>query len=144
MLMSAEENKALVRRFFGELNAGNLDGLDTLLAVEFRLHFDSFPVLDRAGAQEVYAAFLAAFPGIQHEICDLIAEGDRVASRVTVGGTHRGEYQGIPPTGRTISFGAINIHRCAAGMVTEQWVSSDSLSMLQQLGGVPGPDQQSA
>lgn len=139
--MSTAENKAIIRRFFDELNAGQLDMRETdLLDAGYQLHFDSLPTLDRTGAAQVFGMFLSAFPGIQHTIEDQVAEGDKVASRIVVRGTHGAEFQGIPPTGKEIAITAMNIHRVSNGKIVEHWINSDSFGMLQQLGVIPAPE----
>jgi steroid delta-isomerase-like uncharacterized protein len=138
--MSTAENKALVRRFYDIVESHNLDTLtDEVLAEDYRLHFDSAPEMDQGAAAGFFGAFLAAFPEINHTIEDQVAEGDRVASRIVVRGTHKGELMGIPPTGKDIEISAINIHRIVDGRVAEQWVVSDGLGMMQQLGVIPTP-----
>jgi predicted ester cyclase len=137
-----EENKAVCRRFFAALDANDLGALEReVLAPGYRLRFDGMPELDRAGAVGVFDAFLAAFPGLRHDVEDQIAEGDRVGNRIVVRGTQRAEFMGIPPTGREVRIEAINVHRIAGGKVVEQWINSDALGMLQQLGVAPHPGQ---
>jgi len=139
-IMSTEENKAVVRRFYDFANAFDLTALNgELLAPEYRLSFDSAPVMDRDQAMGFFQAFFAAFPDITHEIQDQLAEGDRVATRIVVRGTHGGDFMGIPPTGRAVEIKAINIHRVADGRIVEQWVVSDGVGLLQQLGMMPPP-----
>lgn len=137
--MSAEENKAIIRRCFASLDAGDVEAFSRLFAPDFSLHFDGMPVLDGAGAIGLIQQYLTAFPGIHHEILDQLAEGDRVATRIHARGTQRGELMGIPPTGRKISISSTYIHRVVDGRISEQWVNADSLGMLQQLGIVPSP-----
>jgi steroid delta-isomerase-like uncharacterized protein len=137
--MPADANKALVRRYFDLLNAGDLETVSTLLSPDFRLHFDSVPTLDASGTIGFFGQFLAAFPGIRHKVLEQIAEDDRIATRISVNGTHRGEFMGMPPTGRDIAIGAINIHRVSEGRIVEQWVNSDTLGLMQQLGAIPAP-----
>ena len=83
--------------------------------------------------------FFAAFPDIQHTLEDQLADGDRVAVRLTVAGTQTGEFQGLPASGKHVRIGSINIFRCEGGKIAEQWVETDSLGMLQQLGAMPSP-----
>ena len=140
--MSLEEHKSVVRRFFDELNANRLDALAAeLLDPTYLLHFDGNPPMDRVGAVRFFGTFLAAFPGIHHAIEDQIAEGNRVATRIVVRGTQQAELMGIPPTGKSVAFGATNIHRIVDGKIVEQWVISDALGMLQQLGAGTAPGQ---
>ena len=136
-----EANKATVGRWFDGLNAGmNLDELTgELFAPGYALNFAGMPTLDRDGAIGVLTGFLNAFPGIHHAIEDQVAEGDSVATRITVRGTHMAELMGIPATGRSVEFGAINVHRFSGGKIAEQWVIADMLGMMQQLGVVPPP-----
>ena len=137
--MSEDESMAVVRRFFDLLNQAAFDQVAPLFAPDFQLHFDGMPPLDATGAMGFFRGFVGAFPGIQHEIIDQFAAGDRVATRIVVTGVQSGDFMGMPPSGRTISIGAINIHRLSGGQVIEQWVNSDALGMLQQLGAIPAP-----
>lgn len=138
--MTTEENKAVVRQYFAIVGEGDLTRLaDEVLASDYHLHFDSMPEMDVAGAIGFFTAFLTAFPGLRHEIEDQLAEGDCVATRVVVRGTHQGDFMGIPPTGREVAIKAINIQRVEDGRIAEQWVVSDSLGLLQQLGAIPAP-----
>jgi predicted ester cyclase len=70
-----------------------------------------------------------------------MAEGDKVATRKTLQGTHQGEFMGIPPTGQQVSMGLIDIVRIADGRVVEHWSMGDNLGMMQQLGVIPAPRQ---
>ena len=137
--MSDDENMIAVRRFFDILNNGDFDALESLIAPEFQLHFDSMPVFENRGAGEFFRGFVSAFPGVHHEILDQFAADGRVATRIVVTGVQNGDFMGMPPTGRKISIGAINIHRFSDGLIAEQWVNSDALGMLQQLGAFPAP-----
>jgi steroid delta-isomerase-like uncharacterized protein len=137
--MSTEENKAVIRRFFAALDEQQPDAVTDLLAPDYRLHFDSNPEMDRQAGIGFFAAFLAAFPDIRHEVQDQLAQGDRVATRIVVRGTHQQEMIGIPATGEEIAIGAINIMRFDDGKIAEHWVNSDSLGMLVQLGVMPPP-----
>jgi steroid delta-isomerase-like uncharacterized protein len=138
--MSTEENKAIARRHIAELwNQGKLDVADEFYAGEFVMHDPSNP--DRLpgpeGTKQMVAAFLAAFPDLHVTIEDLIAEGDKVVTRVSGTGTHRGEYLGIPPTGKKISFTGISIFRLVDGKYIEGWQNMDTFGTMQQLGAIP-------
>ena len=87
--------------------------------------------------------YRSAFPDIQFTIEDLIAEGDKIVTRYTARGTHRGDLQGIPPTGRQVTVTGIIISRFANGKFVEGWLDFDALGMLQQLGVIPAPGQAS-
>jgi steroid delta-isomerase-like uncharacterized protein len=138
--MSTEENIAVVQRYFDLVEANDLDRLvDEVLAPEYRLHFDSNPEMDRDQAAGALRASLTAFPGIRHDIQDEFGEGDRVVTRVVARGTHGGDFMGLPPTGREVEIRAIYIHRIADGRIVEQWLVSDGVGLLQQLGVMPAP-----
>ena len=127
--MSTAENKAVVRRFWEEVwNRGNLDLLDELMDTEYA-------AFERPWATEVRAAF----PDTHFAVDDLIAEGDKVVSRVTWSGTHRGEFSGVPPTGRRVTVPAIWIHRVVDGRITWEGRAgeADWLGFHHQLGLLP-------
>jgi predicted ester cyclase len=85
--------------------------------------------------------FRGAFPDFKVTIDDLIAEGDKVVIRATWNGTQKGEFMGIPPTGKRVSFGVIDIIRMAGGKAVEHWGQMDSMGMMQQLGVAPAPGE---
>jgi predicted ester cyclase len=98
-----------------------------------------FPI-EATGAQllkEVFARLLRAYPDLHITIEDLIEEGDKVVSRNTVTGTHQGEYMGLPPTGRSVTYNEILIVRFAGGRVAETWGVVDIFSQMKQLGVIP-------
>ncbi len=140
--MSTEQNKALARRYFEAIDRGDLAALDQILSPDFRYHLPGSPApLDRAGHRHFLTTFYAACPDLSHTVEDIVAEGDRVATRATDRGTQRGELMGIPPTGKQFTITGINIVRVAGGRIAEEWVVFDQLGMLQQLGVMPGPGQ---
>jgi steroid delta-isomerase-like uncharacterized protein len=136
--MSIEENKAIARRFFEEVwNSGNLAVADELLApnIIFHLPGKSEGVIgDRESYKQVVRRNRTAFPDLQEEIEDMIAEGDRVVARWLWQGTHQGEWHGNAPTGKKFTYGGITILRIADGKIVEDWFYSDLLGLQQQLG----------
>jgi steroid delta-isomerase-like uncharacterized protein len=138
--MSTEDNKAIVLRNYEELNKGNLGIVDELYATNYVGHTAGLPepVRGREALKPLLAAYFTAFPDLHETPEDLIAEGDKVAIRVTYRGTHKGDFQGLPPTGRQVQFTSIDIYRLAGGKIVEQWVEFDGPGMLQQLGVIPG------
>jgi predicted ester cyclase len=138
--MSIEDNKNLVRRFYREIDAGNVDALDELVAEDYLDHSPPpFPGIDapgREGLKQAFRLFWDATPGT-HEIEDQIAEGDKVVTRLTARGTHRGDLPGIPTTGNEMCMTATVIHRIANGRLAEKWSDKDVLAMLQQLNVIP-------
>ena len=136
--MTAEENKALDRRYVEKvLNNGNIDAIDEIMAPEYVGHVAGSPPSNREGDKQFIGKLHAAFPDIHFTLEDQIAEGDTVVHRLTARGTHQGEFNGIPPTGKQATVTAININRFAGGKVVEAWGVIDLLGLMQQLGVVP-------
>jgi predicted ester cyclase len=126
--MSAEENKALVRREQEELwnHTGYLDAAEELF------------VPDQAEAAKQEAAdFRRGFPDVISTIEDLIAEGDKVVARWRSQATHQGDYLGIAPTGKEVEFTGISFYRIEAGRIAESWNEEDELGLVRQIGTVP-------
>lgn len=140
--MSIEENKAVYRRFITKVaNQGNLSVADELLAPEVIEHEALPPGVPggREGIKQLFTLIRTAFPDLHISIDDQIGEGDKVVARVTLNGTHRGEFFGVPATGRRVAYEAIDISRIAGGRLVEHWGIPDYLSLLQQLGASPAP-----
>jgi steroid delta-isomerase-like uncharacterized protein len=140
--MSTEENKAITRRWFAELNKGNLAAADEIYAAHYILHDPNNPPdlpPGPEGVKQFLAPFLTAFPDTQGTIEDLVAEGDKVAVRYTIRGTHQGEFQGIAPTGKQVTMTGTGIIRFAGGQMVEEWQNDDVLGLLQQIGAIPAP-----
>jgi len=137
--MSAEENKAIVRRVFEELfNQGKLDVAGEIFAADYVFHAPlAAEVRGPEGFKQFVSMYRTAFPDLQYTIEDQIAEGDEVVTRWTATGTHRGELMGIAPTGKQGRVTGISIGRVARGKIVEDWANWDALGMLQQLGVVP-------
>lgn len=141
--MSAEENKVLVRRWIEELDKGNMTIIDHLISTDCVVHYPGgIDVLGPEGFKESSTPFRTAFPDLKHVIEDMIAEGDKVVSRYKIPGTHKGEFMGIAPTGRKVTFTATVIYRIANGKFVETWGEFDALGLLQQLGAVPPSGQE--
>ena len=87
------------------------------------------------------ATFVEAFPDLRLTVEDILSEGDTVAARVAFRGTHRGEFQGIPPTDKEVAFSSIEIDRMVDGKVEEHWFEMDLLGLMGQLGAIPEPEQ---
>ena len=137
--MSAEDNKALIRRFVDEVQSGgNIDLVDEICSPEFVNHSapPGIPA-DREGIKIITAMFRRAFPDSYFTVEDMVAEGDKVATRKTFHGTHGGEFMGIPPSGRSVSMGLIDIVRISDGRVVEHWSMGDTLGMMQQQVVIP-------
>lgn len=140
----SEENKALVRREIEEVfNRGNLDAAEELYAPDYVGHDPTEPedIRGLEGARQYAAVFRSAFPDLQATVEDQVAEGDRVATRITVRGTHQGELEGIAPTGNRVEIVGIFISRIEGGKIVEDWTNYDALGLMQQLGVIPEPEQ---
>jgi steroid delta-isomerase-like uncharacterized protein len=128
-------NKEVVRRTHDLVwSKGNLSAIDELYAADFVCHFLVGPEWrGREGVREVVTNHRRSFPDWNEEIEDIIAEGDRVVTRFRSSGTHRGEFQGIPPTGRRVTISEVAIVRVVNGQIVEQWGFPDIAGLLQQL-----------
>jgi len=124
--VSAEENKAMVRRLIEALNAGNMDVMDELFTPELATQ-----------AKQGFTAFRSAFPDWREEIVDVVAEEDRVVGRFKCSGTHRGEMMGIAPTGRRMEVDEVYFLRVQDGKFVEFWGLEDNLTRMRHLGLLP-------
>ena len=139
--MSAEENKAVVRRWIAEvINKQNVALIDELFAPDYVNHMapPGFPT-GAPGEKQFTQMFFGAFPDSHMELLDVVAEGDRIVGRYVYSATHKGEFMGIPPTGKHFSVSGINIIRLAGGKIAENWPSLDMLGIMQQIGVIPAP-----
>ncbi len=139
--MSTEENKALVRRCWEEcFNKRNLAIIDELVATEYVWHGPSLEVSSSEGIKQLCTMFLTAFPDFQMTFEDQVGEGNKIASRWTMRGTHQGDLFGVPPTGKQATVTGIVISRIAGHRIAEEWENFDQLGMMQQLGVIPKPE----
>ena len=134
--MSIEENKALIRHIYELCNRKDLDSYFKLLDPGYIAHF-SMGDFSLEQAKQFETMYFAAFPDVSATIEDMVAEGDKVAIRVTWRGTHKGEFMGIAPTGNKIKMTNTLIFRIAVGKLAENWATIDELRMMQQLGAIP-------
>ena len=141
--MSAEENKALFRRTYEELlNGGDLSVAEELVAPDFINH-EAPPGRDRGpeSMRGLATMLRSAFPDLHFEIEELIAEGDMVAGRLTMSGTHEGTLMGTPPTGRSVRQDHMHFVRFKGDKAIEHWGVRDDLGMMKQLGLMPVPER---
>lgn len=140
--MSAKENKAIVRQFWGVWEEGNIGLVDELLAPDYTNHTPATPDQPTGpeGVKGVVAMFRSAMPDLKVIVEDMIAEGEKVAVRYTLEGTHEGELFGVPPTGQRLSIKSISVERVLDGKIIEHWRVTESLDMMQQLGVIPMPE----
>ena len=140
--MSAEENKATVRKYREAHNKNNLGALDAIVAKDLISH-SALPGLPPGleGGKMAHQAFLAAFPDTQTTTQDLIAEGDKAVERYSAHGTNTGAFMGMPATGKKYSIESIVIYRFANGKIVEMWGLNDTQGLMTQLGMMPAPGQ---
>jgi steroid delta-isomerase-like uncharacterized protein len=132
--MSAETNKAIVRRYYEEvLNQHNLTIINELFAPNFKSYTQNGAV-DLQNYVEAVGRSHQAFPDLQVTIEAQIAEGELVATRWRVKGTHQGVFAGIQPTGKEVTITAMHFHRLVDGKITDHWEQFDFAGTLQQLG----------
>ena len=132
----SEQNKAVAQRFYEEVVAQRkLELIDELIDENFVEH-EEFPGLPpgREGVREFFGMILSAFPNMEFEVGDMIAEGDLVATRMTMSGTQEGEFMGMPATGKSMRVQAMEFLRLANGKVVEHWGVTDQAGMMEQLG----------
>jgi len=133
----AAANKSLVRRFYKEVYVDwNMTLADEVLSPQFMSH--DWPEGGPTGPQafrDYYSAIRSAVPDARYEVDDLIAEGDRVVVRWRLLGTHKGNFRGIPPTGRAIVLRGIAIYRVEGGKLMQRWVVSDLHGLLEEIRG---------
>jgi predicted ester cyclase len=141
---SVERNKAVSRRWIEVFNARDDVGEADVRAQDYVAYapvsLEPAP-LDSDAWSRFLAGFVEGFPDLRLRVEDAVAEGDLVAQRVHFEGTHTGEFQGLPPTHRKVTFSGLELNRFVDGRVAEHWFQLDSLTLLQQLGlvVVPGP-----
>jgi steroid delta-isomerase-like uncharacterized protein len=135
-----KENISIVRKFF-EVgpSKGDLVAADALLHPEFSLHTPlPTPGPGIEAMNNVVITCRAAFHGLNVTIDDILAEGDKVIARFTARGTHKGEFMGLPPTGKAITMSGIEIFRIKDGKIAELWGEVNLMGLMQQLGIMPG------
>jgi steroid delta-isomerase-like uncharacterized protein len=135
-----QDNVALMREGTQRiLNENRLDLVDELFTDDFVDH-DGSITRDRAGFKEYFGHLRDAFPDYRMTIEQELSEGELVLQRVTFSGTHQGEFNGVPPTNRSVTIAGFDLFRLEDGKVAEHWAQFDSLGLLQQIGVVPPPD----
>jgi steroid delta-isomerase-like uncharacterized protein len=137
-----QENKHVVHQFFELLDRQNTESMRQLLvsSTNYSFHIGGMPSpVDWNEHKRLLTDVNNAFPDLHHEIIDMVAEGDKVAIRLSVTGTHKEEFQGIPATGKKLSLDEMGFITIIDGKITEGWISSDTRRLTQQLGALPSP-----
>ena len=137
-VMTIEDTKSLVRRYFTAYEAGNIDAVMEFVASDHMHHPPGGDEpMDFEARRSDDLVFLSAFSDIRTRIEDVIAEGDKVASRITMHCTQTGNFHGIPPTGNRVAITFMDIARIRDGKIVEEWTEFDLASILQQLTSDP-------
>ncbi len=131
-------NKEVVRQWFAALDAQDFNALTDLMDAQFVVPARIIDGADRAVGRdatfELIRGFYRSFPNYTHDVEEMIAEGDRVAARVVLRGSHLGEYSGIAPTGRQFSYAGTYMMTVVDGVLMEVWSLDDEINLFLQLG----------
>ena len=138
--MSVQENREVVRREVAFWNGHDAEAVGEVYAADYRgVDPAGTHAGDLAQLKQSVAAVFAAFPDLSLTADDVIVEGDKAVKVWTVRATHKGEWLGIPATGKKIVVTGTNVFRIANGKIVECWAQMDALGMMQQLGVIPPP-----
>ncbi|MGA9751536.1 MAG: ester cyclase [Acidobacteriota bacterium] len=131
--------KDIVSRLFDEvLNGGRLDSLGELLALEYVDHNPVKGLPAGVGGMRLKLRLLRqAFPDLRFTLDEVVEEGETVAARYHWEGTHRGEFLGLPPSGRSVCVAGMDFYRLREGRLAEHWHTADELGLLRQIGVIP-------
>jgi steroid delta-isomerase-like uncharacterized protein len=136
-----KHNKQVVRQYFEASERQGIEGMEQFVSsANYSLHFAGMPSppMDWNGHKQLFNVLASAFPDFRHNIEDMVAEGEeKVAVRFNIIATHKGEFQGIPPTGKKVSMSVMEFMTIIDGKITEEWVSLDMMGLMQQIGAIP-------
>lgn len=136
-----QQSKQIVCQLFEASNQQDIEKIAQLVSItNYSFHFSGMPPMDWNRHIQLFTAFNSAFSDLHRNIEDMVAEGGggKVAARFTITGTHKGEFQGIPPTDKKVSFDAMDFLTIIDGKITEEWVTADLMGLMQQIGAIPG------
>ena len=134
-MSTSEDNKAVVRDCFENASQGKFDALDAIVSPDYVLHPEDIRGVE--GLKEMVTAYRSAIAGLRITIDHQFTEGDYVATRYTIRGSHDGDLMGTPPTGRDVEFTGITVSRCRDGKIVEEWELVDTVGLLRQIGALP-------
>ena len=136
-MSQASENKEICRKALVALEEGDEAGIRKFYSPDHINHYMNVRGPD--GWIETIRAWQVAFPDLHFELHSSVAEGDRVVHRWTATATHKGEFVGIPATGKKLEFVGLSEERVVNGQIVEEWSLVDMLGMMQQMGVIPAP-----
>lgn len=134
-MSTSDDNKAAVRGCFENASQGNFDALDEIVSSDYVLHPED--VRGVAGLKEMVETYRSAIADLRITIDQQFTEGDYVATRYTIRGSHDGDLMGTPPTGRDVEFIGLTVSRCHDGKIVEEWELVDTVGLLRQIGALP-------
>lgn len=135
------DNKGVIRSFIAKLNARDFPGAAAFMTLDCVHHTQGLgggDVVGRDAWLALVRGLWVSFPDRSIEVHQIIGEGERVAARLTWTGIHKGEFSGIPPTGRPVEVNGISVFAMRDGTIVEHWIEQDILALHQQLGAAPG------
>jgi steroid delta-isomerase-like uncharacterized protein len=134
---AAQSNIELMRTAFAALERKDANAVVELMPPDFVINIAGMPYQKRGtDAWRKHAAILfAAFPDLRVKIEDIFAAEDKVTARLRISGTHSGEFLGIQPTGKRVEYESTEVYRIADGKIAEEWICSDTLTLMAQIGG---------
>jgi len=138
----SEQNKAAMRRMYEEVwNQGNFETFEELISPDYKGHIPTPPDAPsgREGLRWLIQAYRAGFPDIHVDVDDQMAEGNKVLTRISIQGTHKGQFMNIPPSGIKVKVTALVVTRFVDGKNVEGWAELDRFGLMQQLGLIPAP-----
>ena len=128
-------NIELIKSTMEAFNANDLDTCTSRLSERFVIHLAELP--QPLHGREVWRqgadAMKTAFPDLTGHIDDIVVEGDRIGLRLTLTGTHRGDFQGCPATGRAVRYVSHEFYRLDEGLIAEEWICSDTATLMRQI-----------
>jgi steroid delta-isomerase-like uncharacterized protein len=141
-MMTTTAIEVVARRWYEDvLSQGNLAVIDEIFSPDFVEHDPRNPGQGLDGVRMLVMGYRSAFPDLRVTVEDMVGDGAKMAVRFTAAGTHQGAFLGIPPTGRAMQVGNIDILGFRGGKISEHWGEGDMLGLLQQLGVIPVPGQ---
>ena len=138
--MAQNENVAAIESAVEQMNAGNVDGYLELYADNLTVHGYPPGVEGKAGVSEFYRSFRSGFSDFELTVEDVLTDGDKVAGRYTIRGTHGGELMGVPASGNKVELDGQSFFRFENGRVVERWQAMDAVPLLIQIGAMPAPE----
>jgi steroid delta-isomerase-like uncharacterized protein len=134
-MSDAERNKTAVRDCFRNASEGRFEALDAIVSPDYVIHPEGARGVE--GLRELVEGYRSAIADLQVTIDHQFTEGDHVATRFTIRGTHEGELLGTPPSGRPVEFSGLTVSRCRDGRIEEEWELVDLAGLLRQIGALP-------